>query len=153
AVVATGLLWLPIMLSGLWPDFLDSMRLNLSGHFTDLGGSGRPSFGTLLREVFWTKSYIGVSVLISAVAIWAPWARWRSAWAVLFLPQLGGVFYIIMHPARHNYLEQPLMAGWSLGLGLFLAELCAAPLDRWWAVTVSLVLVLAFQYPHAQYNG
>jgi hypothetical protein len=153
AIGATILLWLPIMFSGQWPDFLESTRLNLYGRFTPLGGSGRPGVQTLLREVFWTKSYIGVSVLIAASGIWAPWMRWRSVWAVIFLTQVGSVLYILMHPARHNYLEQPLMAAWALGFGLFLAEICAAPIERWWAVTVAVVLALALQYSRSQYNG
>jgi hypothetical protein len=153
ALVTTGVLWLPILVSGLWPDFLDAMRLNLYGHFTDLGGNGRPSPMTLLREVFWAKSFIGVSLVISGCGIVAPWARWRSIWAVTLATQLGGIVYIWLHPARHNYLEQPLMAAWALGLGLFVAEICAAGFTRSWTITLAIVLTIAFQYPRAQYNG
>jgi hypothetical protein len=153
AIVTTALLWLPIILAGLWPDFLESMRLNLTGSFAELGGAGRPAFSTLLREAFWTKSYIGVSIVVAACGSCAPWMRWRPVWRVVLATQLGGLLYILMHPARHNYLEQPLMAAWALGMGLFLAEIVAAPIERRWSITIAVILALVFQYPHAQYNG
>jgi hypothetical protein len=153
AIVTSVLCWAPLVWAGLRPDFLQSMQLNISSKFTPLEGFARPAVSTLLREVFWAKPYLGLSILIAVGSIFAGWIRWRAVWVVVLLAQLGGLAYMWVHPARHNYLEHPLMATWALGLGLFLAEIGAAPIERGWAVTIGLVLALSFQYPHTNFMG
>jgi hypothetical protein len=114
---------------------------------------GRPSIVTLAREILWTKHYLGVSVLAALCCTFGRWSSWRSAWLSVVAAQMGGIIYILLHPARHGYLDQPLMMFWAVALGLFLAEVCQAAGPSRWSVAIAVVLVFAFQYPHARFTG
>ncbi len=154
AAIATSLpLWAPIHLAGLWPHLLDAMRLNLLGEFRDLGGMGRPSMVTLLREILWTKHHLGVAMLAAVCGVAGRWSEWRRTWLSVVTALGGGLFYILLHPARHSYLEQPFLAFWAVALGLFLAEVCRAPIPARWTIPIVLVMAVAFQHSHSHFTG
>jgi hypothetical protein len=140
AVAAMTALWYaPIVLAGVWPEFVQGVRRASYG-----SRYNKLSAGIFARTVLLQLLNLKVGIAAAALALLAGPARPASRrTALVWLVALVGVLaYRPLSPLQHAYLGHPLMLTWSVAVGIVAALALEAPIGRPSARLAAVLLAL-----------
>ncbi len=121
--VGAWLAFLPLILAGLFGDFLDSLRLVRYGSAYNKVGPASIARAWVLQAASW-KWWV-VPAAIALIGSRAGPAR-RAAALPWLLALAGASWYKPVSPVAHTYLDIPLMVAWSATLAVLAGRILGA---------------------------